>query len=128
MVDETISPARNFTLTNADRVRALAGPPAYMRRKRAIEDLEELLVARITAAVRASVEPLALERAAHEDGTTRALARLNALITRHNRYYPMEANLPIHPPTGRAMEHGALWEALAPWSLERLVATAKKRI
>ena len=42
---ETAVPERNFTLTTEDRVRAAAaGPPAYMRRLRTIEDLEEGIV------------------------------------------------------------------------------------
>ena len=36
---------RNFSLTSEERVRAIAaGPPAHMRRLRAIEDLEEGIV------------------------------------------------------------------------------------
>src|SRR5258706_7310444 len=46
---ETILPARNFTISLADRVRALDGAPAYITRKRTIEDLEEWLVERIAS-------------------------------------------------------------------------------
>ncbi len=42
---ETAAPAHNFTIATEERVRAIAnGPPAYVRRKRAIEDLEEGLL------------------------------------------------------------------------------------
>ena len=42
---ETAAPARNFTLSAEQQVRAAAGgPPAYIRRKRAIEDLRESIL------------------------------------------------------------------------------------
>jgi hypothetical protein len=72
MSDDTAAPARNFTMTTAERVRALAiGVPAYVRRRKEIEDLHGALC----EAARAD---LAI------DG--RLLARLNLLIERHNRY------------------------------------------
>ena len=40
----TFVPARNFTISLADHVRAAAGPPAYALRRRRIEDLEATLV------------------------------------------------------------------------------------
>jgi hypothetical protein len=30
----------------------------------------------------------------------REIERLRELVARHNRWYPIEANLPIHPRTG----------------------------
>jgi len=120
---ESLSPARNFTITLADKVRAAAGPTAYMRRKREIEDLEELLLAKardvVAAARAAGVDPVAKAR------ETLDLRRINDLIARHNRYYPWEANLPIDPRTGRLVERGGRpWVPLAEVTCEALVASA----
>lgn len=120
---ETLAPARNFTVTTEQRVRALAGPPAYMRRRRDIEDFE-----------RDAVEALRIAHAAPEGSAIGArarrkaealVARINDLIARHNRYYPSEANLPLHPRTGALLERGVPWTPMPPVSLEDLSARAR---
>jgi hypothetical protein len=127
---ETLDPARNFTLTTEDRVRAVAsGPPAYMRRRRAIEDLEEgivrVLVERCAEAVAAGVGVDDVGAHAQANAPLRALERLNDLIARHNRYYPIEANLPLHPRTGELMERsGEPWRPMKPRCIEELVEQA----
>jgi hypothetical protein len=114
-VTETLAPLRNFTLTNAERVRALGGPAAYMRRRRSIEDLAAAMVADIRAA-RARLAAQMLESRGERDDDAidealladppRTFVRLVELIEAHNRYYPIEANLPIDPRTGELVEHG----------------------
>ncbi len=78
-----------------DRYLASAGGPLpHMRRLRAIEDETEHLLARLARA-----------REAHRGdpaGWRRHVERLefgelNELIDRHNRYYPVEARLPMDP-------------------------------
>jgi hypothetical protein len=102
-VVDTVTPPRNFTLSIEDRLRAYAhGVPSYIRRRRRIEDLEAKLVAKIAAAE-------APTKMAASPEVTEDLARLNELIARHNRYYPIEANLPIDVRTGRLLERGAPW-------------------
>jgi hypothetical protein len=86
----------NFRLTLAERIRALEGLPAHLRRKREIEDLVELLSTR-------RMKPG--ERMA-------MLARVNELIERHNRYYPIEANLAMDPRHGVFIENGVPWTPL----------------
>jgi hypothetical protein len=115
-VGNTIDPPRNFSIPLEERVRALGGPPAYIRRRRAIEDLEEVLVARVKEASAAGRD-VAAEIA-------RDLVRLNDLIERHNRYYPAEANLPYNARTGQMLEcvGGRPWMPLVAWTLERLLA------
>ena len=130
---ETLDPARNFTLTTEDRVRAVAaGPPAYIRRRRAIEDLEEgivrVLVEQCEEARSAGAGRAELAAHAHSNVPWRALERLNELISRHNLYYPIEANLPVHPRTGELMERsGEPWRPMKPRRVEELVEQALVR-
>ena len=126
----SIDPPRNFTLTLEERVRALGGPPAYMRRKRAIEDLEESLLARVRARIDAGMDAASIARDAERDGTTRDITRLNELIAKHNRYYPMEANLPYSAKTGQMLERpfDKPWAPLEVWSIERLIGRVLDRV
>lgn len=107
---DTASPPRNFTLTGAERASALiAGPPAWAIRKRNIEDIFEELV-----------------RALREDKTRTTkidakIALLNTLITKHNQYYPIEANLPFDMKTGRLLEGGKPWSKMPLVTYESLL-------
>ena len=99
---DTVSPPRNFTLSLEERLRAYAqGPPAYIRRRRRIEDLER----RIVALLEAAADPASSE-------VTSLLAAVNDLIDRHNRYYPIEANLPIDPRSATLLDRGVAWRPL----------------
>jgi hypothetical protein len=112
-----LPPARNFDLALADRVRAQEGIPAHLRRKREIEDLTALAVACLRdarATGRTAWEVRRLARMIDLD-------RLNTLIDRHNRYYPIEANLPIDPKTGGSLDGGKRWEPLALVTAESLL-------
>jgi hypothetical protein len=40
------------------------------------------------------------------------LARLNDLIDKHNRYYPIEANRPIDPRSGGSLDDGRAFQKL----------------
>lgn len=115
---ETVAPARNFTLTVDERVRAYTqGVPGYIRRRRRIEELEE----RLLAAVRTAEDPAQAlgSRAMRAD-----LAALNDLISRHNRYYPIEANLPIEVRTGCLLDRGVPWRPLPAVTADDLLARA----
>ncbi len=106
---QTASPQRNFTLTTAERIQAIvAGLPAWARRRRRIEDLPALILA------------------AHQDGRPREVkkcfAELLELIDAHNRYYPMEANLPFDPTTSRVMDGGEPWRPMPRPTLESILA------
>ena len=105
-VADTVSPPRNFTLSVEERLRAYAqGVPGYIRRRRRIEDLEARLVATIAAAEVPAEAAMAPQ-------ITADLALLNDLIGRHNRYYPIEANLPVEVRSGRLLDRGAPWRPL----------------
>lgn len=122
-------PPRNFTLSVSDRIRAMTiGAPAYATRKKSIEDREDRYVAVLVALHETLVarressgetSGALLDRAATFD-----LKRLNALIASHNRYYPIEANLPIDPRTGGYLIYGRPWLPAESWTAERLVAQA----
>jgi hypothetical protein len=120
--------ARNFTLSTEERVRAIAaGPPAHVRRLRAIEDLEEgivrVLAQRYVEARALDVDPDAYARSR---APGRAIERLADLIERHNRWYPIEANLPMHPRTGELLDRSGLpWRPLRARDLSHLLARAR---
>ena len=96
---------RNFSLA-ADRYAvSLAGPPAYSRRLREIEDEiaahEQALHAAWTElAHRHAGEPRALARRWRELADRWNFAAVNLLIEQHNTYYPAEARLSMDPRTG----------------------------
>jgi hypothetical protein len=128
-------PPRNFSLSVNERIRALTiGPPAYATRKKSIEDLVErhleTLVALYDARL-AKAEPpgddamtkLLLDKAATFD-----LVKLNKLIATHNRYYPIEANLPVDFRTGDYLIYGRSWHPDEPWTATRFVAEARRLI
>jgi hypothetical protein len=113
---ETVAPPRNFTLSLEERLRAYAqGVPGYMRRRRRIEDLEDKLLAALAAA-EATAETVASKAFVAD------LALMNDLIAKHNRYYPIEANLPVDLKTGRLIERGVPWRPLPVVTTADLIA------
>jgi len=115
---DTVAPPRNFTLSLEDRLRAYAqGVPGYMRRRRRIEDLEAKLIEKLAASP-APAEAVATAEVVAD------LALLNDLIDRHNRYYPIEAQLAIDVRTRRLVERGAPWRPLASVTAADLLARA----
>lgn len=117
---DTAVPARNFTLTADDRVRAYTqGVPSHIRRRRRIEDLEAHLIDLLATA---EDQPRALASRPF----TADLAALNDLIVRHNRYYPIEARLPIEVRTGRLLDRGVPWRSLPLVTAADLLARARR--
>jgi hypothetical protein len=94
---------RNFRPDADAAVRALSGPPIWMRRLRAIEDELERNEAELDAAWRGLAETtrddaeFARLWRVLADGWS--FARVNELIARHNRNFPAEARLPMDPKT-----------------------------
>jgi hypothetical protein len=119
---ETAVAARNFTVTTAERVRAIAaGPPAWVLRRRRIEDLEEEILRDVAAvAAKRGEWPTALTPAGE-----RRLGELNRLVEAHNRYYPIEADLPLDPRTGRTMDRGAPWRPMPARTADELLSAAR---
>ena len=50
---------------------------------------------------------------------------LNELIAKHNRYYPIEANLPMELRTGRLIERGVPWRPMPAVTAADLLARAR---
>jgi hypothetical protein len=119
-----------FKITLEDRMRAAAGLPAHIRRKRRIEDLQDATVLALEQIFEEAeaefgkgsdeAEREFLKRAAEID-----LQLLNDLIDRHNRYYPIEANLPIDVKTGALLQMGRPWQPLGPVTHEQFVARVR---
>jgi hypothetical protein len=108
MGNQTAAPDRNFTLATEERVRAVvAEPPAFVRRLRIIEDLEAAIVRLLSGQ--------------HERQAKWLLDRLNDLVSRHNRCYPVEANLAIDTRSGELLDRdGKHWKPMPARSLEDL--------
>jgi hypothetical protein len=125
-VTSTLVGPRNFSLNKDERVRALvAGPPAFARRRRRIEDLEASIVRAIAQFEAESGE--GFDPAAPAPGLARALATLRRLIDIHNRYYPIEASLPVDVATGELVELGKRWTPMPVPTLEELAARSRSR-
>jgi hypothetical protein len=94
-----------------------------MRRLRDIEDLivaiARALAQRRREAAKAGADP---EEHARARAPLRAIARLEELVSRHNRFYPIEANLPIDARTGALRDrHGEAWRPMQCPSLDDLL-------
>lgn len=126
---DSADPPRNFTLEVNERVRAMTiGAPAFATRKKRIEDFEEtsvrllvILHDKLQAQGRSRRE---IEDALYDRASIIDLRKMNELVEQHNRYYPIEANLPCDLRTGAYMIYGRPWEQEPPWTADRLVASA----
>lgn len=107
----------NFRLSLAQKIQGHLGPPAYAVRARRIEDSIEALYEELEA----EHEQLAAVCEGDAEGFAEAwtsfigtvrLDALNALIGDHNRYYPIEANLPDDPEGPGFMFGGQRWEGM----------------
>ena len=118
-IEATAAPLRNFTLSVEQRIAAIVtGPPPYAVRRRRIEDLESDLI-----------DTLIKERAAESQTIPLAVARkleeLNRLIGEHNRYYPIEKNLPIDVSSGQLLDMGEPWMPLPAVTIDALREKAR---
>jgi hypothetical protein len=94
---------RNFRPDASTHLLSAGGPTAWMRRLRAIEDETADHERRLELAWRG----LAAECSSHEEFERRwrrtarswSFYRLNRLVAEHNRYFPVEARLPMDPKT-----------------------------
>ena len=123
---------RNFRPDASSAVRAIEGPTVWMRRLRAIEDeldRQEVELAEAWRELAAEVsDPAEFARCWRETARTWSFARVNELIERHNRNFPVESQLPMDPRTrdfvklnGRSYEREPLDDR---WILSRFPADA----
>jgi hypothetical protein len=94
---------RNFTTGADSTIRALSGPPVWMRRLREMEDElewhESELAQAWTELAAATADPAEFARAWRALADDWSFAKVNELIERHNRNFPVEARLPMDPRT-----------------------------
>jgi hypothetical protein len=122
---------RNATPGADSYIVSLGGPLPYMQRLRMIEDE----IAEHERRLEEAWQELADESAGDAESFARRWRRraarwplfgVNELIAKHNRYYPIEARLPMDPRTGDfALVHGRRYELEAldeAWVLERFPA------
>jgi hypothetical protein len=110
-------------LDTAERIHALVtGPPAYVLRRKRMEDVEASILksirshqARTGARLLADAPPADVKR---------SFALLQQLIRAHNAYYPIEAALPIDSATGALLDWGKRWTLMPLPTLEELIARA----
>ena len=126
-------PLRNFQLTVDERIRALTiGVPAWAARKRKIEDDEERCVRELLelrdALVAKRQTDEQIDRALADAAAALDLSKLNQLVRAHNRYYPIEANLPMDRTSGSYLVYGRAWTPEETYTPARLVALARAEI
>jgi hypothetical protein len=126
-------PIRNFTLTVDERIRALTiGVPAWAARKRKIEDDEERFVDELIAlhdklVAKGLQSGMQLDIAIATAANTLDLTKINKLKVDHNRWYPVEANLPMDR-KGNYLVYGRVWLPDEPLTGVILLARARERI
>lgn len=128
-LERSIDPPRNFTITTEERVRAMTvGAPAWAVRKRRIEDAlaryEHTLRDVGEATMLAGGDDARIAERLRARAQRLDLAKTNKLIAAHNKYYPMEANLPMDPHTNGYLLMGQVWQPEPLVTVERLVADA----
>ncbi|MBX3204838.1 MAG: hypothetical protein KF764_07205 [Labilithrix sp.] len=126
-------PIRNFSLGVDERIRALTvGVPAWAARKRRIEDDEERYVKELIelhdALAARELRADEIARAVVAAAEAFDLSRLNELVRTHNRYYPVEANLPMDRVTGSYLVYGRPFRPEEPYTAARLAAAARAAI
>jgi hypothetical protein len=95
---------RNFSPSVEGYARSVVGPPAFAQRLRQIEDEIDDHLGRLRAAraeLRLQVrDPRERGRRWRELAARWNFHAVNDLIEKHNRWYPVEARLPMNPRTG----------------------------
>jgi hypothetical protein len=121
---------RNFRPAAEGYLASLGGPRPYMLRLREIEAMiaqHELALEAERERLQSDVAPETLERAWRAVAERWSFDEVNDLIARHNRWYPVEASLPMDPRRGDfVLVNGRdyrLTELGVEWVLERFSVT-----
>ncbi len=119
-------PQFNFTISLENKVKSMFGPPHYATRARRIEIITQRLIEDLTVEYDRMVAKLGDD----SEGFTKQwqelirsmeLVEINDLIDKHNRYYPIEANLQIDPDSGAPLVGSVLWEPVPQITIEGLL-------
>ena len=111
-------------MDTAERIRALVtGPPAYVLRRKRIEDLEASIL-RAIRTYEAKKGARMLPRSPPA-AVRRSLSLLHELIEAHNKYYPIEASLPIDSATGALLDFSKRWTPMPLPPLQELIERAR---
>jgi hypothetical protein len=122
---------RNFVATADSYLAALGGPLPYMQRLRQIDEEtraheEELARRRRDLVAESGGDPGELARSWRAIAERWNFSEVNELIEKHNRWFPIEARLPMDPRTGDfALVNGERYEKRpldADWILVRFPA------
>ena len=119
---------RNFRIPTGESIRAMGiGVPSYAARKRRIEDMLEdftdFLDEHEQKLTKGGMDPAERDEALRRAAEKLDLATVNRLVEAHNRYYPIEANLPTDPRTGAYMvRRGIPFEPEPAVTIEDLLA------
>ena len=100
-----------FRYTVAEKLRGYTGPPAFAFRLKRIEDWMEsrreiIREAWIELAQKRRMTPDKFRRKWLKFARDFDFSQVNELIDQHNRYYPIERNLPIDIRTGVDLDRG----------------------
>ena len=126
---------RNFSPSVEGYALSIAGPPAYSQRLRQIEDEiaehEQRLREALRSLRREERDPDERERRWRGIADRWSFHAVNDLIEKHNRWYPIEARLPMSPRTGDFVLVGGKPYRIAPldaaWVLARFPANGRVR-
>jgi hypothetical protein len=126
---------RNFSPSVEGYALSIAGPPAYSQRLRQIEEEigehEDRLRDTRRSLRRDQRDPLERERRWRAVAERWNFHAVNELIEKHNRWYPIEARLPMSPRTGDFVLVGGRPYRIEPldaaWVLRRFPANGSLR-
>ncbi len=118
--------ASPFGMSVADYLKAAAGAPAWSRRLVCLQSLDAELRAQIEATLaeqreRFAGRPEALAAAWRAHLQSLDLSAINAVIDKHNAYYPIEAGLRMQWPSGRYLLPSGVTYPLAHVTAETLL-------
>lgn len=119
-------PQVNFTVSLESKVRSMFGPPHFATRARRIENLTRKLMDDLAAEYAGMIErfredPDTFDREWNRLVRSVELDKLNDLIEKHNKYYPIEANLQIDPESGAPLLGSVPWKPKDKISTELLL-------
>ena len=117
---------KNFTVPLSRQVQSYLGAPEYALRARKIEDAIDRLMKELTMSFhdmrdQYSDKPDLFSHKWQQLINGLDLNELNDLIEKHNRYYPVEANLRADPHSGKYLLGGSIWQEKEKITKEKLL-------